>query len=312
MRDKVIDKSAATLTELELLEMTFYPSNPRNDNKPMAKRLMKDLGSLAGVLRAPVETLQQLDQVGPAAIAAIKVTETAALHLSHSRVKNQSFLRNWVDVQDYCINRLAHERREHFIILCLDNQNRLISEEKMSVGTVNQTAVYTREVVNAALKHQAQALIPLHNHPSGEIKPSRADIDVTRDIEKAPAVMGIALHDHLNIADTTCVGFKSLGHLEAAPLRLSPPHFFLIFFDNLRVISPALRLAVSKPGRAAFNALPAASPAFFCTAGLRAAAISAVIKIRRNSILCVPYHISHKLLLSSSFLPASMLQPDIC
>ena len=208
----MIEKSAATLTELELLEMILYPSNPRGDTKPIAKRLMRELGSLAGVLRAPVETLQQLDQVGPAAIAAIKITEAAALHLSHSRIKNQSVLRNWVDVQDYCINRLAHERREHFIILCLDNQNRLISEETMSVGTVNQTAVYTREVVNAALKHQAQAVILLHNH-SGELKPSRADIDVTRDIEKALAVMGIALHDHLIIADTTCVSFKSLGHL---------------------------------------------------------------------------------------------------
>ena len=121
MRDKVIDKSAATLTELELLEMILYPSNPRGDTKTTAKRLVRELGSLAGVLRAPVGTSQQLDQVGPAAIAAIKVTESAALYLSHSRIINQSVLRNWVDVQDYCINRPAHERREHFIILCLDN-----------------------------------------------------------------------------------------------------------------------------------------------------------------------------------------------
>ena len=175
----MIDKSAATLTELELLEMILYPSNPRGDTKPMAKRLVKQLGSLAGVLRAPVETLQQLYQVGPTAIAAIKVTEAAALHLSHSRIKNQSVLRNWVDVQDYCINRLANDRREHFIILCLDNQNRLISKETMSVGTINQTAVYTRVMVNAALKHQAQAVTLLHKHPSSEVKPSRADIDVT-------------------------------------------------------------------------------------------------------------------------------------
>ena len=83
----------------------------------------------------------------------------------------------------------------------------------MSVGTVNQAAVYTCKVVNAALKHQAQAVILLHNHPSGEVKPSRADIDVTRDIEKALSVMGIALHNYLIIADTTCVSFKSLGHL---------------------------------------------------------------------------------------------------
>ena len=116
-------------------------------------------------------------------------------------------------MQDYCINLLAHERRKHFIILCLDNQNQLISEETMSVGTVNQTAVCTREVVNAALKHQAQAVILLHNYPIGELKQSPANIDVIRDIKKALAVMGIAPHDHLIIADTTCVSFKSLGHL---------------------------------------------------------------------------------------------------
>jgi len=213
MRAKILSKSAEALTELELLEMILYPSNPRGDTKPVAKRLMQHFGSLAGVLRAPISNLGDVDQVGPAAIAAIKVTEAAALHLSHSRIKNQSILRNWMDVQDYCINRLAHEPIEHFVILCLDNQNRLIAEETMSVGTTNQTAVYPREVVNAALKHHAQAVILVHNHPSGELNPSRADITVTRDIEKALRIMGIALHDHLIVADTKCTSFKGLGHL---------------------------------------------------------------------------------------------------
>jgi len=116
-------------------------------------------------------------------------------------------------VQDYCIKLLAHEPVEHFVILCLDNQNRLIGEETIPIGTINQTAVYPREVVNAALKHHARSVILVHNHPSGESKPSRADIAVTRNIEKALTVMGITLHDHLIIADTNCVSFKSLGHL---------------------------------------------------------------------------------------------------
>ena len=115
--------------------------------------------------------------------------------------------------QDYCINRLAHEPAEHFVISCLDNQNRLIGEETMSIGTIDQTAVYPSEVVNTALEHHARSVIFLHNHPSGEAKPSRADIAVTRDIEKALTVMGMTLHDHLIIADTICVSFKSLGHL---------------------------------------------------------------------------------------------------
>ena len=83
----------------------------------------------------------------------------------------------------------------------------------MSVGAINQTAVRPREVVNTTLKHHARSVILVHNHPSGEPKPSRADIEVTRDIEKALKVMGITLHDHLIITDTNCVSFKSLGHL---------------------------------------------------------------------------------------------------
>ena len=99
------------------------------------------------------------------------------------------------------------------MILCLDNQSRLIGEETMSIGTINQTAVYPREVVNAASKHQARSVILVHNHPSGETKPSRADNAVTHDIEKALTLMGMTLHDHLIIAGTICVSFKSRGHL---------------------------------------------------------------------------------------------------
>ena len=116
-------------------------------------------------------------------------------------------------VQDYCNNRLAHEPIDHFMILCLDNQNPLINEESMSIGTINQTAVYPRLVVNAALKPHARSVILVHNHPSGGAKPSRDDIAVTRGTEKALTLMSMTLHDHLIIADTICVSFKSLGHL---------------------------------------------------------------------------------------------------
>ena len=213
MRDRVFGKSAKSLTDLELLETFFYRSNPRGGTKPIAKRLMHRLRKLAGVLSAPVEKFQEVEQVGQATIVAIKVTEAAALHLSHSRIKNQPVLSNWMHVQDYCINRLAHKPVEHFVILCLDSQNQLIGEETISIGTIDQTAVYPREVVNAALEHQAQSVTLVHNHPSGEAKTSRADIAVTRDIEKALTVMGMTLHNHLIIADIICVSFKSLGHL---------------------------------------------------------------------------------------------------
>ena len=178
-----------------------------------------------------MKKLQEVEQVGLATIVAIKFTEAAVLHLSHSRTKNQRVLSNWMHVQDYCINRLAHEPVEHFVILCLDNQNRLIGEETMSIGTIDQTAVYPSEVVNTALEHHARSVILLHNHPSGEAKPSRADIAVTHNIEKALTVMGITLHDHLIIADTICVSFKSLGQVCHRGWLTKNSLFFHIFIE---------------------------------------------------------------------------------
>ena len=118
--NKVLGKSAESLTEFELLKMLLYHRNPRCDTRPTAKRLVHRFQMLAGVLRALVEKLQEVKQVGPATIVAIKVTEAAAHHRSHSRIKDQPVLSNWMHVQDYCINRLAHETVEHFVILCLD------------------------------------------------------------------------------------------------------------------------------------------------------------------------------------------------
>ena len=167
----------------------------------------------AGLLRASTKRLHEVGHDGPAAIVALKVIEAAALHLSYSRIENRLVLNNWMHVQYRCIKLLAHEPVEHFVILCLDNPNRLIGEETLSICTINQTALYPREVVNARLKHYAQSVILAHNHPSGESKPSRTGVAVTRNIEKALAVMGITRNDHLIIANTNCVSFKSLGHL---------------------------------------------------------------------------------------------------
>ena len=118
-----------------------------------------------------------------------------------------------MEVKDYCISKLAHEPIEYVMVLCLDSQNRLIVDETVSRGTANQASVYPREIVNLALRHFAHAVIIVHNHPGAETKPSRADIEVTKDIKKALAVMGIALHDYPIAAGASCVSLKSLGHL---------------------------------------------------------------------------------------------------
>ena len=213
MRQKLLEKGTATLTELEILEMLLYAGAPRGDTKPLAKRLIKTFKSLPAVLRATPDDLRPIKDMGDAAIAAVKIAEAAGLHISHSRIKGKPVLTHWMEVQDYCVSKLAHEPIEYVMILLLDSQNRLIADETISRGTVNQTSVYPREIVNLALRHFAHAVIIVHNHPGAETQPSRADIEVTKDIDKALAVMGITLHDHLIVAGTNCISFKSLGHL---------------------------------------------------------------------------------------------------
>ena len=213
MRARILDKGADSLTELELLEVLLYAGNARRDTKSLEKNLIKRFNSLSGVLRADNQALNMVDDMGDAYIATIKLAEAVGMHLAHSRIKDQPILTNWVQVQEYCINRLAHQPIEHHVILCLDNQNRLIAEETLSKGTVDQTPVYIREVVNVALKHHAQSSILVHNHPSGEAKPSRADIDMTLAIQDALNIMSIKLHDHLIVAVKECVSLKSLGYL---------------------------------------------------------------------------------------------------
>ena len=213
MRAKLLDKGSDALSELELLEMLLYAGNRRGDTKPLAKALMRLFGSLSAVLRAPAALLAQQSGMGDASVAALKIVEAAGLHLSHSDIENRHVLTSWSEVQHFCVTRLAHEPVEHFMILCLDNRNRLIAEEVLSRGTVDQTPVYVREVINAALRHHAKSVILVHNHPSGETEPSRADIDMTAELKTALALVTITLHDHLIVAGKTVVSFKSLGLL---------------------------------------------------------------------------------------------------
>lgn len=213
MRQKLIEKGAGSLTELEILEMLLYGSAPRGDTKPLAKRLIRHFSSLSGVVRAEIADLRLVSGVGDAVISAIKIGEAMGLHISHARVKGRQVLTHWLDVQKYCVSKLAHEPTEYVMVLCLDGQNRLIADETISRGTVNQTSIYPREVVKLALLNFARAVIIVHNHPGAEMTPSRADIDITKDIATALAVMDIKLHDHLIVAGQDCVSLKTLGHL---------------------------------------------------------------------------------------------------
>jgi len=177
--------------------------------KPLAKKLLDEFGSFAEVIAAPEARLQKLG-LGNASITELKVVLAAAQRLLRSQIKNRQVLSSWSSVLDYCRAAQGFAEKEHFRILYLDRRNQLIADEVQQVGTVDHAPVYPREVVKRALELSATAVILVHNHPSGDPTPSRADIQMTQQIIDVARPLGIAVHDHIIVGKDGHVSLKAL------------------------------------------------------------------------------------------------------
>ena len=213
MRDKLLTRGPDALADYELLEMLLYFAMPKSDTKPLAKALISRFASFAGVLAAPQQALLETRGLGPHSVAAIKLVQAAAIRMSRAEVMERPVLGNWDRLIDYLHAVMAREKIEQFRVLFLDAKNRLIADEAQARGTVNHTPVYPREVVKRALELHATALILVHNHPSGDPTPSRADLEMTREIRQAAAVLSITLHDHLIVGNGRFLSFRQEGLL---------------------------------------------------------------------------------------------------
>ncbi|HWU26803.1 MAG TPA: DNA repair protein RadC [Rhizomicrobium sp.] len=174
-------------------------------------RARQRFGGFAEAIAAPRERLQEIDGAGDAVIAQLKLIEAAALRLSKTRLLGRPALSSWNALLDYCAAAMARNAHEEFRVLFLDRKNNLIADEVQSTGTVDHAPVYPREIVKRALELGASALILVHNHPSGDPTPSRADIDMTREIVTAASALRLTVHDHVVVARGGTASFKALG-----------------------------------------------------------------------------------------------------
>ncbi|MEM8937419.1 MAG: DNA repair protein RadC [Pseudomonadota bacterium] len=204
------------LQDYELLELVLFRAIPRRDVKPLAKTLLAEFGGFAQTVAAPIERLTDVKGVSENVAAELKVVHAAAIKLSQERVLKRPVLTSWNDLIAYCRASMADEKTELFRILFLDRKNTLIADEVQQRGTVDHTPVYPREVVKRALELGASALILVHNHPSGDPTPSRADIDMTNKIVKAAHALNIRIHDHVIIGHEHHASFRTLGLLATA------------------------------------------------------------------------------------------------
>ena len=210
LRERFAKGGADALPDYELLELVLFRAIQRRDTKDLAKRLIARFGSFAEVVNAPETLLREVKDVGDAVVVEIKLVRASAHRLMQSEILEKPILSSWQQVIDYCQAVMAYEAREQFRILFLDKKNRLIADELQGEGTVDHTPVYIREVVKRALELSSTALILVHNHPSGDPTPSRADIDMTRMIAAAAKPLGITLHDHIIVGRSGHASFRNL------------------------------------------------------------------------------------------------------
>jgi DNA repair protein RadC len=213
LRERFMTGGAGAMPDYELLELVLFAAVQRRDMKPLAKALIAHFGSVADVLAAPRARLLEVDGVGEAVVAQIKIVEAAALRLVRAQMLNKPALSSWAALLDYCTAAMARNLNEEFRVLFLDRKNILIADEVQTRGTIDHTPVYPREIVERALELGASAVILVHNHPSGDPTPSRADIEMTREVSAAAKALKIAVHDHLVIGRSGHASFKALGLL---------------------------------------------------------------------------------------------------
>ncbi len=211
LRERFIIGGADALPDYELLELLLFMAIPRRDVKPIAKELLSTYGSLSALMNAPHGSLSQMDGISENTATAIKAVTAIAHRMIKQEIIKQPVLNNWTRLMDYCHMSMDFETKEHFRILFMNKKNMLIADEVQASGTVDHTPAYPREIMKRALELGATAMILMHNHPSGDPKPSKADIEMTRQIIEASRPFNITVHDHIVMARGCHFSFKQEG-----------------------------------------------------------------------------------------------------
>ena len=200
LRNRFLQGGSRALQDYELLELLLTFAIPYSDVKPLAKQLIQHFGSFTRVLDATPEALMEVQGVRDYSATLIRLVKACAEYYLKEEVLERPRISSLSALVDYCRTAMGGLPDEQFRVIFLNSQNEIIAEEVVQEGTVNQTVVYPRKVLELALKHKACGLILVHNHPSGSLTPSAADLELTRSLVKASRSLNLTVHDHLIIS----------------------------------------------------------------------------------------------------------------
>ena len=211
LRLKFLTSGIEAFPDYEVLELFLTYAIPRRDVKPQAKELIRTFGSIKGAVDADIGDLVKIKGIGKDSAVLIKlVKEIAALYLKQ-KAKEKKQVTCTTELLDFCRTVMGGKQDEEFCVIYLDAQNQIIEFETIQKGVVNQAVVYPRQVLESALKKKASAIILAHNHPSGHVRPSDADIRLTKTIQETAKVLDILVHDHIIVGENRFFSFREEG-----------------------------------------------------------------------------------------------------
>jgi DNA repair protein RadC len=215
LRQRFMVDDGASMPDYELLELLLTMAIPRRDVKPLAKNLISRFGDISEVIHAPAHELLDAG-VSPNAIVLIRLTAACALRSAYNGFHDgdEPIFSNWIQFEEYCREKMAYKDIEEFRVFFLDGDHHLKGEKLITTGTINKTNIHPREIIKAALENKAVYVILAHNHPSGNVEPSKADIKMTKAFEELAEVMDLKLFDHLIIGREGSFSFRAAGYIK--------------------------------------------------------------------------------------------------
>ena len=223
LRERFKKSGLAGFHDYEFIELLLTYAIPQKDVKPLAKELISHFGGIRGIFDASLEELTTIKGLGDRTAILFKLLKEGSSLYLKARVKGKEILSSPQHALDFCHHMLSGEKNEKFMVLYLTTKNELIDTEILEEGTINQTAVYPRKVVEGALKHNASALIFVHNHPSGDPTPSRTDKNLTEALVRAANTIDVTVHDHIIIGKNSHFSGREGGWLGGSGSPSSTP-----------------------------------------------------------------------------------------
>ena len=212
-RERLIRLGPEALSDAELLAVFLRVGVTGKSAVDLAQDMTQHFGSLNRLFSASLSDFSAINGLGPAKFAQLQAVLELARRALAEKLRVGNHLNSPNAVKQYLQLLLGHKSYESFTVLFLDVKNHLIAADELFRGTLTHTSVYPRELVKAALTHNAASVILAHNHPTGKVEPSTADLDLTRTLKQGLSVVDVRILDHIIVAENKVYSFAEHGNI---------------------------------------------------------------------------------------------------